>query len=263
MKEIVAGRIKTIDEENRIISIFVSNRIRYFYIQRAMLNKVGKYLDVSRFIQFAVTGETRVYKKHKIDTIDYFIRIMEIRHRKNIVYYDIKKIKKGTKEVINSLDNKMFLDLEMSMHPYKVDKNFKQEVIQVGYSLIGKNNEVIEEYNEIIQPTRHKKITRRTQKFLKITQEEVDAGIPFKQFYDHFRAVVEQYDPAIIVWGRNDFLALREGYQINQLPTLRKKTRYINLLKLHKNYFNLKNDLGLFNAYKLYNDVEVFRRTMH
>ena len=256
MKEIVAGRIKTIDEENRIISIFVSNRIRYFYIQRAMLNKVGKYLDVSRFIQFAVTGETRVYKKHKIDTIDYFIRIMEIRHRKNIVYYDIKKIKKGTKEVINSLDNKMFLDLEMSMHPYKVDKNFKQEVIQVGYSLIGKNNEVIEEYNEIIQPTRHKKITRRTQKFLKITQEEVDAGIPFKQFYDHFRAVVEQYDPAIIVWGRNDFLALREGYQINQLPTLRKKTRYINLLKLHKNYFNLKNDLGLFNAYKLYYDVE-------
>jgi sporulation inhibitor KapD len=64
--------------------------------------------------------------------------------------------------------------------------------------------------------------------------------------------LVEKYVPAIIVWGRNDFLALRESYKINGLPSLRKRTRYINLLKLHKNYFNLKNDLGLFNALNLY-----------
>ena len=40
--------------------------------------------------------------------------------------------------------------------------------------------------------------------------------------------------------------------KIPKVPSLKKKTRYINLLKLHKNYFNLKNDLGLFNALNLY-----------
>ena len=87
---------------------------------------------------------------------------------------------------------------------------------------------------------------------LKITQEEVDKGIDYIEFYNHFKEVIEKYNPAIIVWGRNDFLALRESYKYNKVPSLKKKTRYINLLKLHKNYFNLKNDLGLFNALNLY-----------
>lgn len=256
MKEIISGRIRTYNEEDRIISMFVADRIRYFYLQRSLLNKISKYIELSRFIQFTITDEQRLYRKHKVSTVDYIIKIVEIRYRKNIVYYDLKDIKKGTKDLINSLDNKMYLDLEMSMHPYKVDKNFKQEVIQVGFQLVDNNDNTIEEYNEVIQPTRHKKITKRTKKFLGITQEEVDAGIPFEAFYRHFDKVVSKYQPAIIVWGRNDFLALKDAYEINELPSLNEKTRYINLLKIHKNYFNLKNDLGLFNAYKLYECVD-------
>jgi sporulation inhibitor KapD len=181
---------------------------------------------------------------------------MEIRYRKNIVYYDVKNIKKGTTALINNLGHKMFLDLEMSMHPYTVDKSFKQEIIQVGYILVNDKDEIIERYNEIIKPTRHPKLSKRTLRFLDITQEEVDRGLSFTDFYHHFRYVVETYHPAIIVWGRNDFLALRDGYKINKVPSLDRKTRYINLLKLHKNYFHLKNDLGLFNACNLYCDIE-------
>ena len=98
-------------------------------------------------------------------------------------------------------------------------------------------------------------MTKRTLKFLEITQEDVDNGINYQDFYVHFKQLVEKYTPAIVVWGRNDFLALRESYKINRLPSLKKKTRYINLLKIHKNYFNLKNDLGLFNALKLYEEA--------
>jgi sporulation inhibitor KapD len=252
MREIVSGRILAIDEEERIIVLLVKHKLRQFYLQRSMFNKIGKYFEESRFIQFVVTEEPRLYRNNKVSNVDHVLKVMEIRHRQNIVYYDLKNIKKGTKNVINSLRVKMFLDLEMSMHPYSVDKSFKQEIIQVGYVLVDSNNNLMEEYIEMIKPTIHPKITRRTIKFLKITQEEVDKGIDYIEFYNHFKEVIEKYNPAIIVWGRNDFLALRESYKYNKVPSLKKKTRYINLLKLHKNYFNLKNDLGLFNALNLY-----------
>lgn len=256
MKKTISGRIFYIDEEERIIGLKVKDRQSYFYFQRSLLSKVGKYLEISRFIQFVIDDKPRIYRKTKVYTVDYIIKIMAIRYRKNIVYYDIKKIKKGTKELINNLETKMFLDLEMSMHPYTVDKNFTQEIIQVGYYLVNKENEIIEEYNQLIKPTLHPKLTKRTLKFLKITQAEINKGIEYKEFYNHFKKVIKQYNPSIIVWGRNDFLALRESYKINKEKTLRQKTRYINLLKLHKNYFNLRNDLGLFNAYKAYYNIE-------
>jgi sporulation inhibitor KapD len=256
MREIISGRILSYDEENRIITIHISDRIRYFYIQRSLLNRISKYIEISRFIQFTITDEERLYRKHKVSTVDYIIKIMQIRYRKNIVYYDIKHIRVGTKQLINSLDNKMFLDLEMSMHPYKVDKNFVQEIIQVGYVLVDKEGNTIEKYNQNVLPTIHKKITRRTIKFLGTTQEEVDSGIPFEEFYKYFKSKIKKYNPAIIVWGRNDFLALNQAYRINHLPSLDKRTRYLNLLKIQKNYFNLKNDLGLFNALKLYENFD-------
>ncbi|MBU1020659.1 MAG: hypothetical protein KJ847_05540, partial [Firmicutes bacterium] len=99
-------------------------------------------------------------------------------------------------------------------------------------------------------------LTKRTLKFLKITQEEIDNGIDYIDFYNHFKYLIDEYNPAIIVWGRNDFLALRDSYKINKVPNLHSKTRYINLLKMHKNYYNLRNDLGLFNALKLYTREE-------
>ena len=151
MKKIISGRIFHIDEEERIIGLKVKDRQSYFYLQRSLLNKIGKYLELSRFIQFVVEDEPRIYRKTKVYTIEYVLKIMVIRYRKNIVYYDIKKIKKGTKELINSLKTKMFLDLEMSMHPYNVDKTFTQEIIQVGYYLMDPDNNIIEEYNELIR----------------------------------------------------------------------------------------------------------------
>ncbi len=256
MKTIISGRILSYDEENRIISLHVADRIRYFYIQRSLLNKINKYIELKRFIQFTITDEERIYRRHKVSTVDYIIRIMEIRYRKNIVYYDIKNIYTGTKDLINALDYKMFLDLEMSMHPYRVDKSFTQEIIQVGYLLVDKDGKTIEAYNKVIQPTLHKKLTKRTLKFLEITQDDVDNGIDFTEFYEYFREIVFKYNPAIIVWGRNDFLALKQGYKINDVASLVPNTRYINLLKLHKNFFNLKNDLGLFNALRLYENFD-------
>lgn len=256
MKEVlVSGRILSYDEQDRIIALRHHNKIKIYYLQRSMINNIGRYIAVGRFIQFYIKDEFRMYRGQKVYTVEYVIKIMAIRYRKNIVFYDYKKIQSGTKTLLNNLQYKMFLDLEMSMHPYRKDKDFKQEIIQVGIHLVDQNNKLVFKYNQIIQPTLHKKLTKRTLKFLELTQVDVDHGISFEEFYYVFTKLIRDYDPAIIVWGRNDFLALREAYKINRLPNLKKQTRYINLLKLHKNYFNLKNDLGLFNALRLYEDA--------
>lgn len=249
---IISGRIKSIDEEKRIIAIEYKKHIYACYFQRALMLHIARYLQLERYIQIVVGDTPRIVGGIKAYTVDYVKRIMQIRHRKNIVYYDEHTIKSGTQELLNNLNYKLFLDLEMSMHPYKKDPTFVQEIIQVGYILVDEDDKIVAKYDEIIKPTIHKKLSKRTLKFLEITQEEVEQGIEFKAFYKHFSKLIDQYDPAIIVWGKNDFLALREGYQVNNLPTLRDQTRYINLLKIIKNYFHLRNDIGLFNALELF-----------
>lgn len=249
---IISGRIKSIDEEKRIVTIEYKGRMYACYFQRALMTHISRYLHTNRYIQLVVGDTPRMVQGVKAYTVDYVKRIMQIRYRKNIVYYDENTIKKGTKSLLNNLEYKMFLDLEMSMHPYRKDPKFVQEIIQVGYILVDSKGETIATYNEIIKPTIHHKLSKRTLKFLEITQEDVDKGLPFSDFYQHFSALVDTYDPAIIVWGKNDFLALREGYQVNNLPTLKDQTRYINILKIIKNYFHLRNDIGLFNALELF-----------
>ena len=89
-------------------------------------------------------------------------------------------------------------------------------------------------------------------KFLKITQEDVDRGIDYDDFYEDFKETILTYKPAILAWGKNDFLALKDSYIVNKRTSLIDYTRYINLLKIHKTFLNVRNDIGLFNAYGLY-----------
>ncbi|MEC9484593.1 MAG: exonuclease domain-containing protein [Candidatus Izemoplasma sp.] len=259
---VITGRIYAINPDDRIIAIKHKRAIRYYYIQRSLFSDMAKYLTPNRFVQFKIyDDQTRVRSGVKVETIDHFIRIMSIRKRENIVYYDTRKHKHETRDLLNNLDYKCFLDLEMSMHPYYVDKTFVQEVIQVGYLLVDKNDNVIQRYETMVKPTRHKSITKRTKKFLNITQEDVNKGISFHEFYEHFEAMLNEYNPAIFIWGKNDYLALRDGYRVNDLPSLKPVTRYINLLQLHKNYFHLQNDIGLFNCLKLYQNIK--RQQVH
>lgn len=253
---IITGRLHTLDSDERIITIKHRRAIKSYYIQRSLFNEMEKYLTPNRFLQFEIAKETRIRRKRRIATIDHFIRIQSLRTRESITYYDVRQHATETRALMNQLEYKCFLDLEMSMHPYYVDKNFVQEVIQVGYLLVDEQDNVIQEYDTMIRPTRHKKITKRTKKFLKISQEDVDKGIDFETFYNDFENMINTYHPAIFIWGKNDYLALREGYRVNHLPTLKDQTRYINLLQLHKNHFHLKNDLGLFNALSLYQNVK-------
>ena len=190
----------SVNVDERIISILHKNKLKLFYLQRSMMINYSRYIKEGVFIHFVVTEEPRTYHGFKVQNVHNVTKIQVFRYRKSLTYFSEKKIQVGIKEVINNLDNKLFLDLEMSMHPYTVDKSFVQEIIQVGFLLVDKDGKTLKTYNKIIKPKLHPKLTPRTKKFLKITQEEVNNGIEYREFYKEFKDIIMKYNPAIIVW---------------------------------------------------------------
>lgn len=68
------------------------------------------------------------------------------------------------------------------------------------------------------------------------------------------------YRPMVFVWGKNDELELAKMNRLYELDDFTRKMQFIDLLRLHKTYFGLKNDLGLFNAYKAYKGVDLTKQ---
>ncbi len=246
------GKIVKIDANKRIIYLRRRNRIIELYMQRAMFNQFIKYLIVNHYIVAYVKERENPAKPYQKYTISDLIKITKNTRRKTVTLFSHDRLSSQTKQFINTLKNKLFLDLEMSMHPYHFQKDFVQEIIQAGYVLVDENDQVIQKYMAFIKPARHKKLTKRTLKFLDLSQDDVDKGIEFETFYNHFIQLLNDYQPAVIVWGKNDHLALNETAEVNDLPAVSETTRFVNLLNLHKNIFRLKNDLGLLKAYNLY-----------
>lgn len=250
----IQGTIISVDELSRELVIATRKRRWHVVMQRSAFNQFFKFL-VPGYTIIADIKTTRTLRPPHLKlrvTLTRVYQIHRVHPRGRTVFFSHQHVQKQTGRFINKLDMKLFLDLEMSMHPYKVDKTFVQEVIQVGYVLTDAAGTVLKRYAAFIRPTRHRKLTPRTLKFLDLTQTDVDNGISYVEFHQHFIDLIKTYQPAIIVWGMNDALALRDAADINGLPRLPKRTRFVNLLKLHKNYFGLKDDLGLANAYKLY-----------
>jgi len=245
--KIFYGRIHRVQEDGRIVTVHVKNRLRRLYFQRSLFTRFLKYLQPGNYLVAELKQETR--KRSTVHTIR---KIVQTTARGSYVVFSQRNLREETKKFVNSLTHKLFLDFEMSMHPYHPDKDFVQEIIQVGYVLTDHEENVLETFEAFVRPSRHKELTKRTKRFLKIDQKTVDSGMSFSEFYTRFQALLKTYKPAIIVWGKNDFLALKDAYRIHNLKPLWQESRFVNLLRLHKNYFNLKDDLGLLSAYRYY-----------
>ncbi len=246
----IQGTIIAHDSNERTIQIDYRKRRHTIYFQRATYNKYHRFLDNGFHI--ALDAKIIAKKRGKQLTATHVLKISKPRPYGTKTLYSFASMRDETRKFINSLDTKLFLDFEMSMHPYKKNPRFTQEIIQAGYILEDREGNIIKEYSAYIKPTRHKTLSRRTTKFLDLTQEDVDQGIGFLTFYNEFKTLLETYRPAIIVWGKNDHLALKDSYKVNKVRSLGRLTRFVNLLKLHKNVFNYKDDIGLKTAYEMY-----------
>jgi len=249
----IKGKIIHYDDHSRLLSVMTLQGKKRIYLQRSMHQTHFKFLYPGIFIAARTQkGEAKRRRRHILKEM---LTLRQPSQRRVKTLYSYRKVKTQTRDFINALNYKLFLDFEMSMHPYHKTKNFKQELIQIGYLLEDPKGNIIKKFSSYITPSKHKKLTKRTTKFLNLTQEDVDAGMQYHDFYVHFKTLLETYMPAIIVWGKNDALALKDSYRINKVKSLTKWTRFVNLLKLHKNYFNIKNDLGLKTAFEMYGNT--------
>ncbi len=243
----IYGRIQALDDKQRILTLAAHERVYRIYLERGLFARHMMHLQVGHRVLLTLAPRKQRTPKWKVQHIH---KIYGQNPRNRIVFSQ-KSIVSETKELLNSMRHMMFLDMEMSMHPYYLDKHFTQEIIQVGYVIVDHHNHLLKRVSTFIQPHKHPTLSKRTLKFLSLSQSDVDNGVTFKTFYDEFAHDIKTYQPAIIVWGKNDHIALKEALQIHDLKEV-EGLRFVNLLQLHKNVFLYKDDLGLLKAYELY-----------
>lgn len=235
------------------------NKLTYYYLQRNLLKKFGRFLFPGVFISITVDDEPKKYKEICCYTINSFNEISNRNFKKPIIYYSIDLFRNGIKEILNKIDNIVFLDFEFNMQEYYPIKNFSSEIIEVGYCLCDKDLNTIKQENIFLNPTKYKKITKRTMKFLNYSKDQLLQRKTYSEFYDEFTNIVNKYDPYFIVWGKNDIASIKQSFIINKVKNI--KFKFIDLSQMHVNYYNLKNMPGLFKMAESYNDIELPKQT--
>lgn len=257
MANFVAGPLHDVFEDIRVISIKQKNRTSFYYMPKAMFSSFMAYFSRGIYVFMSVGSVPKKYKGVMAYPVENIEKILYPNRQNPTVFYDIVVIKTGIRNILNSPKNKLFIDFEMSMPPFRNWQNFISEIIQCGMVLTDADGAVLKQQSMFIKPVFFKSISDRTQKFLHIKQESIDNGYSYTEFYRAFDQIIRQYRPMVFVWGQNDLIELRKSMSYNNLPNITPKIQFIDLLKLHKNYYGLKNDLGLFNAYRLYYDVQM------
>lgn len=251
----IIGSIYKVDIAHKLIAIKTFNKLNYFYFQNSQLQVFKRYLYEGVYINLEYE-EHKVFRKNKINAflVNYVNQIYSMSMYKKISYYDKKVITGSLSKFLSSLGNIMFLDLEMTMPSYGFHgSSFQSEIVQAGYILIDNNGEEITRYSNYIKPVVHKELSNRVLKFLNLDYSEFySKAITYQEFYDDFKEIIDIYHPAIVVYGKNDSITLNSSYKINNVQSLEKITRFVNISKIIKNYYNLKNDPGLFKLYQIY-----------
>ncbi|MDY0138458.1 MAG: exonuclease domain-containing protein [Candidatus Izemoplasmatales bacterium] len=260
MEEYIYGILHGVIESKRLIAIKSRKRVNFYYMSKSMFKQFMQYFKPGIYIFLTVKKVKRVYKGFLIQNVVAIDKLLSPYGNNPTIYYDISIIKSGIKALINQDRFRLFIDFEMSMPPYNNYQNFISEIIQVGYVLTDEYGNEIERFSSYIKPMLFPEISIRTKKFLHIEQSDVDTGKTYYYLHKSILRIQNKYNPIVYVWGKNDQLELNKLNRIHKLVNFTKNMQFIDLLSLHKTYFGLKNDLGLFNAYNLYYDIDLLNQ---
>ena len=59
------------------------------------------------------------------------------------------------------------------------------------------------------------------------------------------------FQPTIYVWGKNDYLMIDKSYKLHNVKPVTERKNFVNLMQIIKNYYGIKNDIGLYAAFEL------------
>lgn len=247
--------IHSINDKTKVFYLILEGKKIGFYLSNRLAKVFFPYLHEGVLVDFEIQEKTKKIGHEHVYQVAFFEQIISLDPFH--VHYDLHKLRKEMQEVLIQDRYYLFIDFEMTMPGYK-EINFKPEIIQVGYLLAkAKENPLLQE-GYYVAPLPQTTLSRRTKKFLSLDELKFfEEAISYQVFYERLKNIMDQYHPKLVVWGKNDMTALDDSYQIHQVLPLTFTEDFIDLLKLHKDYFNLKDDLGLFKAYQTYYDVAI------
>jgi len=243
------GKIQSLNVTIPRISMHTNGRLVHFFIPENQFYLMEKYLKPGVYLQFCYHED-----EVQIDNTSYYV----IAYFKEKKPDDIlpKSIKGDLRKALESLLNTkyyVFLDLEFSMSgPEYRGKNFSAEIIQVGLIIVDVEGQIIEKFSAYIKPTAFPNITDKTQEFLKINKIVVENGITYLQFYNYIKEIRARYNPLFIVWGVSDGFVLNSSCALNNVEPLFKENQLIDLQRIHRQFYQIGQDIGLYNAMKSY-----------
>ncbi len=250
--------VDSIDSKLNIFHIIIEGRKIGFYLTKRLAKTFFHYLDKGVLLDFEITSRRKKIGNQWFYQVAYFNKIESLRNKH--VFYDLDKLRKDMKHVLEQYEYFLFIDFEMTMPGYH-EHIFTPEIIQTGYVISKAQDKIVHKDSYYVKPVVADHLSKRTLKFLKIDPQIFDkSSVKYPVFYKKFKRIMTKYHPKIVVWGKNDISALDESYKIHKKEPLTNHNDFIDLLKLHKDYYNLKDDLGLFKAYKTYydaNDLQV------
>lgn len=246
----VYGKIVDIISSERIIRVKETNRLVYLYMSRKLYKDFNQYFSLYPYVILYAVDNKRRIEDYVVYDIDHFEKIVKARKDKPITYFDMNEVRVDTQKFIKSIDNKMFLDLEFSLPAYYQSIPHVAEIVQFGLVVEDKHGKIIHEESALVRPKRMINLNNRTLKFLSRRRDEYDNAISYITFYNTFKELINKYNPKIIAWGRSDLLTLESSFKVNKVKPIQLRKRYINIMQIIKNYYNQKDEIGLFQTYE-------------
>ncbi|MCR5232093.1 MAG: hypothetical protein K6B64_05545, partial [Acholeplasmatales bacterium] len=110
------GEIHMIELDHKIIGIRNNKKIIFFYFQNSQMNVFKRYLYIGNWIDLEY-DESKVVRRgpYEAYTVAHINRLEALGLYDHIIYYDKADITNSLYKFLNSFDNTMFLDLEMTM----------------------------------------------------------------------------------------------------------------------------------------------------
>lgn len=249
----VYGKVYKVLKKERLISIIVNNKLEFYHMTNKNMKEFKAYLYKTPYVSFDCSDKKTTYDKYRVYEINHFEKILVPRKSRSKVYYDLSVIREGLKDIINKPVNRLFLDLEFSLPSHG---NKYIEILQYGLIVEDESGKILKEESSLLRPLKKNTLNQKTLNFLNLEYKDFNDAPSYIEFYQILEKAIKDYDVKIFAWGKNDILALEQSFKTNHLKPLDVRSRYINLMQIIKNYYNHKQEIGLFATYQDFTDKE-------
>lgn len=253
------GKIQSLNISIPRFSLHLNGELIHFYITTLHYQLIKQHYQPGDFIHFSYNpnpvknGKTYYYVITDIKPDMRKDKNSDDLLHKAILENDLK----NQLQLINQATYYAFLDLEFSMSgPEFKGVKFEPEIIQFGIIVADQAGNMIERFSAYVKPNKFLQLSNLTKDFLKITDTTLTYGITYQDFYNYIKEIIARYQPVFMVWGVSDGFILENSYQINNVEPLFTSTPLIDLQRIHRQYYQISQDIGLYNAIKSYDLYE-------